>query len=104
MKRLALAIFLALTSLAMAQDSASISQWVTDILAHRATTSWSPALFADPETAAMLGTINGLPVTADPAIGVHGFVIRNVDAFVIRPGQSNEVDIPAGQDMASMSW
>jgi len=80
-----------------------LNKWVSDVLSKRAIKVWSPALFADPDTAEKFPVVDGLKVEVDATLDVHMLVIRNVEAFEDKT-QLETVKCTAGEDMARIHW
>lgn len=93
-----------LISPALAQAPPEIIDNVGRILSSREITAWSPALFANKDTATEVGKVNGLPVQIDPKLSNRTLVIRNVNSFKMHAGEPREELIPAGSDMAILKW
>lgn len=59
----------------------SLDSWITYVVLNRFKKAWTPQLYAAPATAAELGTISGMQVTADPAMKEKVLQMRNLEAF-----------------------
>lgn len=89
---------------AAAQTAYDAQIWLSESLTSRANKSWDPDIFADPKTAAALGSVNGISVQVDPKLGERTLVIRNKKPFKLHEGEPRESVVPAGHDMNVRKW
>ena len=78
-----------------------VEKWVADILERRAFKIWTPVLFADPPTVAVMPIINGMSVTPDSKLPTHMLMIRCKEAWA---DEAHGISCAAGEDMAHLHW
>lgn len=87
------------------QRRLSLENWVSFIVNGRVKKEWTPTLYAAPDTAAMLGTIDGMVVAADPSMKEGRLQMRNAEAFPDTHQFTRQpIVVPAGSVMAEQTW
>lgn len=76
-----------------------LDEWATHLLTERADKTWTPGLYAGPDTAAELGSLGGLPVNADHSLSENRLVIRCEANCPI--DRMTGTQMPVGSEMAA---